>query len=59
MITLIAVSRLIPMKELQNHEKQAITAEDGVRLSVPVETSNPSIRKQSYEEQTNGNEIKT
>ena len=45
--------------KLQNQEKheQDISREDGARLSFPEETSEPSIRKQSYEEQTNGNEI--
>jgi len=44
MITLIAVSRLIPMKgnyRIMKNIKQDISAEDGVRLSVPVEASKP------------------
>ena len=60
MITLLALSRLIPMKgnyRIMKKHGQDISREDGACLSFPEETSEPSIRKQSYEEQTNGNEI--
>ena len=45
--------------KLRSEEKdeQDISREDGACLSFPVEATEPSIRKQSYEEQTNGNEI--
>ena len=60
MITLIAVSRLIPMKgnyRIRKRHERDISREDGACLSFPGETSEPSIRKQSYEEQTNENKI--
>jgi hypothetical protein len=60
MITLIAVFRLIPMKanyETKKKMNKTLAGKTAPASRFPERLMNPQIRKQSYEEQTNGNEI--
>ena len=60
MITLIALSRLIPMKgnyRIRKKHGQDISRGDGARLSFPVETSEPELESRAMKNKQTETEI--